>query len=44
MGANFQLSLVEKRKPFKEEVEDRENLLDQGAVKDLDTEAVGDWF
>lgn len=44
MGANFQLSLVEKRKPFKEEVEDRENLLDQGTVKDLDTEAVGDWF
>lgn len=44
MGANFQLSLVEKRKPFKEEVEDRENLLDQGAVKDLDTKAVGDWF
>lgn len=44
MGANFQLSLVEKRKPFKEEVVDRENLLDQGTVKDLDTEAVGDWF
>lgn len=43
MGANFQLSLVEK-KLFREEVEDIKDLLDQGTMKDLDTEAVGDWF